>query len=142
MKRKLLYAVVLIMISSGAKADYSPTPGTQGALNKGACDQYKQDDRKLNEIYQAILNDKAYVSQTEFLASFKKAEVQWIKYRDAELEALFPGTNKQSEWGSIYPMCACSEMDGLTRQRIEELQHWYIGKEEGDVCGGTEKTKP
>jgi uncharacterized protein YecT (DUF1311 family) len=139
MIRKLLLTLALILSLSIVKADYIPQPGTQDALDKGACDQYKVDDRKLNEIYQAILNDKAYAGEAQFLEALKTAERQWIKYRDAEVDAIYPGQNKKSQWGSVYPMCACSELQRITRQRMEELQRWHNGIQEGDVCAGSSK---
>src|ERR1700744_5466723 len=102
MTLSIMFALGLIQTPFTLRADYIPTPGTQGALSKGACDQYKEEDRKLNEVYQAILRDNAYVGKADFLQAFKAAERNWIAYRDAELEALFPGSNKQSQWGSVY----------------------------------------
>jgi uncharacterized protein YecT (DUF1311 family) len=105
------------------------------------CD-YNQVDKKLNTIYNSILSQ--YKDYTLFINRFKEAQRAWLKYRDAHLESRFPTKikgNQYSEYGSIYPQCACIELKELTEERIKILEKWLDGTVEGDVCSGSYKTK-
>jgi uncharacterized protein YecT (DUF1311 family) len=131
----LLCCGLVLWSSTPAHAD------SQLDLNRTACEKYEAADRKLNDLYQAILKDKDY-ADADFRQAFMLAQRLWIRYREAEVEAAFPGprTRKTVEWGSVYPMCRCSELENITRQRIEELEYWHTARlQEGDVCGGTRK---
>nr|WP_234387189.1 lysozyme inhibitor LprI family protein [Aquimarina sp. Aq78] len=108
-------------------------------MNKDANNEYQKADTELNEVYQNILTE--YKSDTIFIDRLKKTQRIWISYRDAELEMKFPAKNKQTEYGSVYPMCVSYFLKELTEERIEKLKIWLIGIEEGDVCSGSVKMK-
>jgi uncharacterized protein YecT (DUF1311 family) len=108
---------------------------TQGELDEQACDQFHKADVALNETYSKIL--KEYAKDQQFIAKLKTAQRAWLAFRDAELEALYPKDNKQAEYGTVYPMCHCSELQFLTEARTKELQRWIEGTIEGDVCAGS-----
>ncbi|WP_438423700.1 lysozyme inhibitor LprI family protein [Aquimarina macrocephali] len=112
---------------------------TQSEMNKDANNEYQKADTELNEVYQNILTE--YKSDTIFIDRLKKTQRIWISYRDAELEMKFPVKNKQTEYGSVYPMCVSYFLKELTEERIEKLKVWLIGVEEGDVCSGSVKIK-
>jgi uncharacterized protein YecT (DUF1311 family) len=102
---------------------------------------FKATDEKLNKIYSLILQE--YKTDTLFIKRLKEAQRAWLQFRNAHLEARFPTQNKnekQTEYGSVYPECACYEMDELSKQRIRQLEAWLKGREEGDVCSGSYKT--
>ncbi len=97
-------------------------------------------DKKLNAVYNSIIAQ--YKDDTLFISRLKDAQRAWIKYRDAHIEARFPTVkkgNQYSEYGSIYPQCACMELTELTEERIRILEKWIKGTIEGDVCGGSYK---
>jgi hypothetical protein len=52
----------------------------------------------------------------------------------------FPAENKQTVYGSVYPMCVSFFLKELTEERIEKLNVWINGIEEGNVCSGSVKT--
>jgi uncharacterized protein YecT (DUF1311 family) len=91
-------------------------------------------DRELNAVYQQVLNK--YAKDTVFVAKLKAAQKAWLAFRDAELAARFPDSDK-SNYGSVYPMCADNELEAMTRKRTEELRVWLKGAVEGDVCAGS-----
>jgi hypothetical protein len=91
----------------------------------------------LNEAYSKTL--KEYPKDQQFIAKLKTAQRAWLAFRDAELEALYPKDNKQAEYGTVYPMCHCSELQFLTEARTKELKRWIDGTIEGDVCSGSLK---
>ena len=99
-------------------------------------------DKKLNTVYNSIIIQ--YKDDTLFIIRLKEAQRAWLKYRDAHIEARFPTAKKgdqYSEYGNIYPQCACMELTELTEERIRILEKWLKGTVEGDVCGGSYKIK-
>lgn len=110
---------------------------TQQEMHKQASEEYRKADAELNNVYKKILT--AYKSDIDFIDRLKKAQRIWISHRDAELEMRFPAEDKQSEYGSAYPMCLSSFMKDLTEERTEKLRMWLNGIEEGEVCLGSVK---
>lgn len=108
---------------------------TQADINDQACGAYKQADAKLNSVYKQIL--AKYKADAAFLASLRAAQRAWIAFRDAHLDAVYPEKDKQTAYGSIYPVCACGVLADLTEARTQQLQVWLKGVEEGDVCSGS-----
>lgn len=73
---------------------------TQMQMNEAACQKWQQADKKLNVLYQQVL--KLYASDATFIKAFKASQVVWLKFRDAQEEALFPtrpGQQKQVSTG-------------------------------------------
>lgn len=110
---------------------------TQLQLNKQACDDYKKADVEMNGAYQAILRE--YRGEPSFVTALRKAQLAWIRYRDAQVESIYPGDARQ--YGSVNPMCRCNQLASITRERTKLLNQWVGGLEEGDVCAGSVKTK-
>jgi len=46
----------------------------------------------MNDVYRRIGRD--YRDNPGFIAALKKAQLAWIRYRDAHLESIFPGDPK------------------------------------------------
>lgn len=95
-------------------------------------------DKELNQVYQQVL--RKYAKDTVFVAKLKTAQKAWLAFRDAELAARFPDSDK-SNYGSVYPMCADNELEAMTRKRTDELRAWLKGTQEGDVCAGSYQTR-
>ena len=130
MKTKIVtmyLTVVLLCISSLAQ--------TQAEMNQGSCSKYKDADAEMNKLYKQILNE--YKSKPIFIQKLKAAQRAWLRFRDAQLDSLYPAPNKATEYGSVYSMCRCMVLEELTNQRKEQLQRWISGVEEGDVCSGS-----
>lgn len=90
-------------------------------------------DKELNQVYQQVL--KKHAANKVFIAKLKAAQKAWLAFRDAELAARYPEDN--SQYGSVYPMCANGALETLTRQRTEQLRQWLKDAQEGDVCAGS-----
>ena len=108
-------------------------------MNAKAWAAYDQADAKLNKVYQAVL--KRYKNEPLTISKLKAAEQAWIKYRDAEIEAIFPlksSFKEQLPYGSVFPLCHAEELQVLTENRIKELEMW-LNMEEGNVCGGSRR---
>ena len=110
---------------------------TQLKLNEEACNGYKQADREMNQAYQTILRD--YRKDQAFIVALRKAQLAWIRYRDAQLNSIYPGD--RSQYGSVNTMCRCNELAEITRERTRVLNRWTEGIAEGDVCAGSVKVK-
>jgi uncharacterized protein YecT (DUF1311 family) len=108
---------------------------TQGNMNRDACAEYKKADQALNATYSRVRKD--YAQDPRFLAKLKQAQLAWIAFRDAHLQARFPKADKQTGYGSAYPACRCALLAELTEQRVKQLQIWLDGIPEGDVCNGS-----
>jgi uncharacterized protein YecT (DUF1311 family) len=122
----------IVLPSSGAAASQ-----TQLQLNEEACAEYKKADAEMNSVYRRITKD--YSNDAPFIAALKKAQLAWIRYRDADLESIFPGDPRN--YGSINPMCRCMHLADTTKERTKVLKQWVDGVEEGDVCAGSVKVK-
>ena len=138
-----MMVVAFLLPFSGEGADRGGCNGegsVQADLNQCATDRLQQADDELNRIYRGIL--KQYSEDRVFLEKFRKAQRAWLLFRDAELEAKFPENDKQSYYGSVYPMCAAQFLAQRTQERIKQLQEWLEGAEEGDLCAGSLRIQP
>ena len=126
-------AIAVVFSCAGSLAQ------TQSESTQDACATLKQADALLNKSYNQVLSE--YKTNAAFIRKLRIAQRAWIAYRDAQLEALYPASNKRAEYGSVFPMCRCSALAALTTQRADELKKWIDGAEEGDVCSGSIKVK-
>jgi uncharacterized protein YecT (DUF1311 family) len=140
MKMKHLLAIIIIIliaipISAENKKSCFDTAITQLDLNNCAAIELKEADDELNQVYKEIT--KRNGDDKVFLDRLKAAQRAWFTFRDAELEALFPEVNKQSQYGSSYPMCYANWKATVTKERTQQLKKWITGVREGDVCSGS-----
>lgn len=133
----IVIAVILLDVSGvSAKSACWDKARTQLELNDCAFGEFQQADNELNAVYQKIL--KEYANDPIFIEKLKKAQLAWLKFRDAEMAAIFP-EEKPTYYGSAHPMCHSSWMTQLTQQRTKELRRWLNGRIEGDICAGSIK---
>lgn len=128
---KRIFSAILILISVVIFAQ------TQVEMNIDSYNQYVKTDKELNLVYNQIL--KKYKSDPSFIKKLKISQNYWIKFRDAEIEAKFPETDKLLNYGSIYPVCVNTFAEEKTKTRIKELQVWLSGATEGEMCNGSVK---
>jgi uncharacterized protein YecT (DUF1311 family) len=89
---------------------------------------YQRIDDKLNSTYRKVV--KIYDSQ--FIDVLRKAELKWIKFRDADADAYSDaGTAADKDARHL------SRMIELEKDRVSELKQWIDGTDEGDVCAGS-----
>jgi len=93
---------------------------TQAAMNACADQELKSVGTELNSTYRALMAKTA--PQPETVAKIKSAERAWLVFRDAYLAAMFPAADKQTEYGSIYPMQLALLRAKLTRQQTAALK--------------------
>lgn len=136
MKKTLL--LVCLLAASWSETHAQP----QSQQNATTCQQWQQADQKLNVLYKRVLT--LYASNPVFLKAFKASQVAWLKFRDAQAEALFPtqpGQTKQVTYGSVYSSCNCTTLADLTTTRNRQLQVWVDGVAEGETCSGSVRRK-
>ena len=105
---------------------------TQGEINVCENKRYSRADAELNLIYKQLL--RKYSTDKVVVQKLRLAEEAWIKYRDANIESLYPEEDKALAYGSVYPMCRAMLLSSMTDQRIEFLRR-MLKSVEGDVCG-------
>ncbi|ALK08643.1 lysozyme inhibitor LprI family protein [Blastochloris viridis] len=132
MTGRLLLAVVTgLMALQGAGA------AQQGA--SGACRSLEKSDAALNAAYSKALaklgDDSAAVNKLTV------AQRNWLKFRDAHVESVFPADDKRAEYGSAFQDCSCAIVLELTQTRLHQLEAWSVGIPEGDVCIGSRPVK-
>jgi uncharacterized protein YecT (DUF1311 family) len=125
----ILTLLVLINLAMPSAAQ------TQMEMNLDACEAFKAADESLDATYQRILSE--YQDEKAFLVKFKAAQESWMIFRDAHLAALYPEEDTQMAYGSIFPLCRCQTLLEMTEERIQVLEKWIDGVEEGDVCVGS-----
>jgi uncharacterized protein YecT (DUF1311 family) len=111
---------------------------SQSDLTKTSMQSLQKADKDLNAIYQKLLTN--YKSDAPFIKNLKAAQKLWIQFRDAEMKMKYPDRGP-GYYGSSLPMCKADYQAALTRDRINTLQQWIDGVEEGDVCAGSIRMK-
>jgi uncharacterized protein YecT (DUF1311 family) len=111
---------------------------TQMEMNEQAFANYQKADKELNVTYQKIL--KEYKADTAFIKNLKATQKIWVKFRDAEVKAIYPD-REPGYYGSIQPLCKYNYLTDFTAERTKKLKIWLDGAEENDMCSGSVKTK-
>ena len=128
-KKRWLYGLLILLSTSAGASDKSAPcydkAGTQSELNQCAASELGAADRVLNEVYEQVLRE--YRTDPSFTDKLKLAQQAWVRFRDAEMEAMFPETDKQRAYGTVFPMCSGQWRTQLTQQRTEDLRRWLKG---------------
>ena len=127
MKKLLILSCLLFTFHHGFSQ-------TQFELNDAEHKKYLKADKELNDVYQKILKD--YKQDTAFIKNLKVSQRLWVQFRDAEMKVKYPD-RPEGYYGSVQPMCWSIYLTQLTQERINTLQKWLDGTEEGDVCSGS-----
>jgi uncharacterized protein YecT (DUF1311 family) len=108
---------------------------TQLAINQCSSRNKQTADQELNDVYQAVL--KQHADDKTFTDNLKQAQRAWLKWRDAEMAAIYPERKQPGYYGSSFAGCWSEQLATLTRERTRQLRKWLDGVEEGDVCAGS-----
>ena len=92
---------------------------TQMAMDACAGADARSADARLSAAYGALLARAA--SQPGAPAKIRAAERAWTAYRDAYLAAAFPLADKQTAYGSIYPMEAAELRAQVTLRQVDAI---------------------
>ena len=139
MNKLLIIASTFIFWSLGhsAVAEQSCLDGadTQLAMNKCYGNTLSNAKQELESILVRIRVD--YKTNKVFLKKLNIAQKLWNESLSADMDLKFPAENKQQRYGSVYPMCAAQYKAKLIKARINYLQAWIFGVEEGEICSGS-----
>jgi uncharacterized protein YecT (DUF1311 family) len=105
---------------------------TQQEMDAEYSQKYQKIDNDLKQLYQDLI--AAHAHNPLFIKKLKESQRAWIAFRDAQIEALWPESDKQTNYGSIWPVCQSKALAELTLTRTDQLKRMLHG-EEGDVCG-------
>jgi uncharacterized protein YecT (DUF1311 family) len=97
------------------------TAKTQLALNACAGAELTLRNKQMQSVYSAILSRAA--RQPVTLAKVKAMQQAWLAYAAAYLDGLYPASNKQAEYGSMYPMEFALARSALVQRHTAELQN-------------------
>lgn len=125
----IMRPVLLLILLCGSLVSFSQT---QSEMNSSAKKEYREADKKLNEIYQLVLKD--YSGNKAFIQRMKEAQRLWVQFRDAQVKAMYPNDTKS--YGSVYPMCEAIYLKELTEQRSDALRTW-LNPPKPDACQGS-----
>lgn len=107
---------------------------TQLEMNEEAFTNFQKADKKLNAVYQKIL--QMYKNEAIFIKNLKTSQRLWVQLRDANVDMTYPEIPGEFS-GSIRPLCVSNLMTTLTEERINYLKQWIDGTVEGDMCSGS-----
>lgn len=110
---------------------------TQATATADACRELEIYNVEMKALIRVIRRD--HWGNKNFLSAFRRAQSAWSVFRDAHLNAVYPG--QPERYGSAYAMCRCIVLKELTQERIETLKKWRDDGAEGDVCAGSMKRK-
>lgn len=116
-------------------SDCDKTAKSQADINECSSEKFNDADEELNSVYKDIV--KKYEKNPEFLNKLKNSQRAWLKFRDAELDALFPAT-EPGYYGSAKGMCVGEWLMIITAERTKQLKKWLNPIKAGDeMCSGS-----
>jgi uncharacterized protein YecT (DUF1311 family) len=125
--RRLAVALLIALCSLPCRAQESKRlracldkANTQPAMQICASQEAARADATMNAVYRKLLS-KAN-GQPLAVEKIKAAQVAWMSYRRAYIDAMYPAKDKQVEYGSMFPMEADLLYATLTRKHIADLR--------------------
>ena len=108
--------------------------GTQIEMTACAVDDLDLADKKLNEVYKALMKKEA--KNKPFVEKLRAAQKAWVAFRDAELAAMFACDNADPDvcWGSMTSQCYSSYQAKMTRERTKRLTQFLEQGQPADEC--------
>lgn len=122
-------ALVLLGTSAAFAAEPPREPpikckdsGTTQEMAACARETLEKADRKLNETYQALMRKES--GNKAFLAKMRESQKAWIRFRDAELAAIFACDSDDMRhcWGTMHSLDHPYHKARLTNERQIQLQ--------------------
>jgi len=104
-------------IADNSKSSECDRAQTQGEINACASSQAQAADEKLNLVYRQLRAKLKGSTQEQQLI---KAQVAWIKFRDADCEY----ARDQYEGGTFAPAAKAFCLNRVTKQRTQDLEEY------------------
>jgi uncharacterized protein YecT (DUF1311 family) len=129
--------ILLFTLFVGTSLTYAQS-ATQIDQSRNSCSDYLKAKKGLEDMVKHIEDE--YGKYPLFIKKFRKAQDEWMSYRDAQLEMLYPEADK-GEYGTFYPTCRCNWLVEFTNQRLDFLVKFVSNTNEGESCGGAVNSK-
>ncbi len=128
MRNKIIILCVPFLLASASAhaAQCDPKDESQMGLNLCAAAGYSASDNKLNAAYGQIM--KRLSDDADSRKLLQTSQRAWVAFRDAECKFSVGASSD----GSIYPMLVSQCLQGMTDDRIKQLDH-YLHCQEGDL---------
>ena len=130
MKSLSVLLIVAFLFWTEVVGPASPNEQTQVELSQAAGKELKSAEAEMTALLGSLM--KKAVGKRAAIAKLQRAQTAWKAYRDAQVGAKWPFPER-GQYGSIYPMCATTELTNLTRARVAELKR-MLTPIEGDAC--------
>ncbi|HEX4825139.1 MAG TPA: lysozyme inhibitor LprI family protein [Candidatus Polarisedimenticolaceae bacterium] len=124
----LLIAGSLATDPSGGSAKLSAE--TQQTVNAMAVQKLAGAEKEMSELLGRLRKQGS--ANPNAIAALDKSQTMWAQYRDAQVHALWPSSDR-NEYGSVYPVCVAAAKMGMTQSRIAELNA-MLESTPGNVC--------
>ena len=95
---------------------------TQTAMTECSGAESMRVDAELDLLVQQLVTVATESGNQPAVIKILSAERAWVAYRDAYIAAMYPADDKQTEYGSIYPMEVNLLRARLTRNHMEDLR--------------------
>jgi uncharacterized protein YecT (DUF1311 family) len=105
----------------------------QSEMNHCADLDARQANADLNGVYGELLSKLK--SDNSAIKKLRAAQRAWLAFKDARLQELYPATDKQAEYGSMYPMCYAQVATAMTKERTAQLRRMLEDKDPCEVLG-------
>ncbi len=118
----LFFAAFIPWVQADESIHCNPE-GSNQEMAACAYQEFARVDQELNSVYQQLL--AKYRDNPLFIEKMKGSQRAWLKFRDAELEAIFPCEESDVRicWGSLYLLEYPLEKKQLTEDRIAQLRY-------------------
>ena len=117
----------------------APAQAEPKAMELGSEERVALQEEALNSTYRRIF--ASYADDPVFLARLKESQRAWLKFRDAELKALFPHADKPGFYEDL-DRARNIWRERLTGTRTLELSRWLQGTTADDPARGSIKIAP
>jgi len=107
---------------------------SQKGMTECAAREANQAEKEMDATLRLIEQRRA--SEVALIKAIERAQAEWLQFRTAELDALFPEEEKQVAYGSMYNTCRAQQRERLAKLRTAELRLWLDGDPEAQGCSG------
>jgi uncharacterized protein YecT (DUF1311 family) len=136
MRSGFLLLFLFCITTSICLAQETTTPQIDQSRN--SCSDYLKSKKGMEDMVKNIQEE--YGKYPLFLKKFQKAQDEWVSYREAQLEMLFPEADK-AQYGSFYPTCRCNWLVEFTNERMDFLVKFVANTYDVESCGGSVNSK-
>ena len=130
MKTPILIAVLVLVPIAASCGEKTAFVETQRDIEQSWSDDFQKSEAQMKTLIDRLVQKAK--GKPEAIKKLQSAQAAWERYRDAQVEALWPDP-AITNYGSAHAMCVGTIKAQLTEARIKELEA-MLTPQEGDVC--------